>query len=158
MGRSAQQAYAYFFHGRGSLTEEARARLETLAENSQLGAGFQVAIRDLELRGSGDILSTRQSGNVASVGLHLYTEMLQSAIRTQRDAKSNGHRDPEPASARERLIIDLPLPAYLPTDWIPELALRLQLYRRIGNIQNLEEVDAMQQELIRSLRSAAGGG
>ncbi|MCY4147541.1 MAG: transcription-repair coupling factor [Chloroflexi bacterium] len=146
VGRSAQQAYAYFFHSPGSLTEEARARLETLAENTQLGAGFQIAVRDLEMRGSGDILSMQQTGHVASVGLHLYTEMLQQAILEQRgDAPPN---EAAPASARERIIIDLPLPAYLPTDWIPEMALRLQLYRRIGNIAQLDEVDAMRDELI----------
>ncbi len=145
VGRSAQQAYAYFFHGSGTLTEEARTRLETLAENSQLGAGFQIAIRDLEMRGSGDILSTRQSGYIASVGLHLYTEMLQQAVKDQRGEDDTGQA---PASARERIIIDLPLPAYLPTDWIPEMALRLQLYRRIGSIQSLDEVDAMRNELI----------
>ncbi len=150
VGRSAQQAYAYFFHSPGKLTEEARARLETLAENSQLGAGLQIALRDLELRGSGDIFSTRQSGHIASVGLHLYTEMLQEAVAEQKSAVNgaNGKEGFAPASARERIIIDLPLPAYLPTDWIPEMALRLQLYRRIGNIQNLDEVAAMQQELI----------
>ena len=147
VGRSAQQAYAYFFHDRGTLTEEARTRLETLAENTQLGAGFQIAIRDLEMRGSGDILSMRQSGHIASVGLHLYTEMLQRAVKDQRGAATND-TDPAPASARERIIIDLPLPAYLPTDWIPEMALRLQLYRRIGNIQKLDEVDAMRHELV----------
>ena len=135
VGRSAQQAYAYFFHGPGTLTEEARTRLETLAENAQLGAGFQIAIRDLELRGSGDILSTRQSGHIASVGMHLYTEMLQQAVKSQQGSAAAGESELAPASARERLIIDLPLPAYLPTDWIPEMALRLQLYRRIGNLK-----------------------
>ncbi len=146
VGRSAQQAYAYFFHSPGSLTEEARERLETLAENTQLGAGFQIAVRDLELRGSGDILSMRQSGHIASVGLHLYTEMLQQAVKEQRGGAA---KDSEPAlaSARERIIIDLPLPAYLPGDWIPEMALRLQIYRRIGNIAQLDEVEAMRVEL-----------
>ncbi len=146
VGRSAQQAYAYFFHSPGSLTEEARARLETLAENTQLGAGFQIAVRDLEMRGSGDILSMRQTGHVASVGLHLYTEMLQQAVHEQRGEQARSQ--PAPASARERIIIDLPLPAYLPRDWIPEMALRLQLYRRIGNIVQVDEVDAMRDELI----------
>ena len=148
VGRSAQQAYAYFFHDRGTLTEEARTRLETLAENTQLGAGFQVAIRDLEMRGSGDVLSMRQSGHIASVGLHLYTEMLQQAVKDQRGAPAAASAEVAPASARERIIIDLPLPAYLPTDWIPEMALRLQLYRRIGNITQLDEVDAMSRELL----------
>jgi len=148
VGRSAQQAYAYFFHGPGTLTEEARTRLETLAENAQLGAGFQIAIRDLEMRGSGDILSTRQSGHIASVGLHLYTEMLQQAVKDQQGGAADGDSGMAPASARERLIIDLPLPAYLPTDWIPEMALRLQLYRRIGNIKSIDEIELMRSELI----------
>ncbi len=148
VGRSAQQAYAYFFHSAGSLTPEARTRLETLAENAQLGAGFQIAIRDLEMRGSGDILSTRQSGHIASVGLHLYTEMLQQAVQEQRGGAAASDAGLAPASARERLIIDLPLPAYLPTDWIPEMALRLQLYRRIGGIKSIDEMNLMRAELI----------
>ncbi len=147
VGRSAQQAYAYFFHAPGRLTQEARIRLETLAENAQLGAGFQIAIRDLEMRGSGDILSMRQSGHLASVGLHLYTEMLQQAVKDQKGGAAPGPTV-APASSRERLIIDLPLPAYLPTDWIPEMALRLQLYRRIGNIKSAEEIEQMRAELI----------
>ena len=152
VGRSAQQAYAYFFHSPGKVTEEARERLDTLSEYTQLGSGFQVAIRDLELRGSGDILSTRQSGNLESVGLHLYTEMLKAAVQDQK----NGHEEtaaaenPEQASAlaRERMVIDLPLPAYLPTDWIPEMQLRLQIYRRIGSVQSTDDVEDLKQELI----------
>ena len=144
VGRSAQQGYAYFFHAPGALTEEARARLETLAENTQLGSGFQIAIRDLELRGRGGILSMRQSGHIEEVGLHLYTEMLQQAVKDQKETPS---ADQPPASARERIVIDLPLPAYIPTDWIPEMALRLRLYRRIGNIRSAEEAEAMKQEL-----------
>lgn len=146
VGRSAQQAYAYFFHAPGTLTEEARIRLETLAENTQLGAGFQIAIRDLELRGGGDVLSMRQTGHVDSVGLHLYTEMLQQAIKEQKGELNI--EDSAPASARERIVIDLPIPAYIPTDWIPEMALRLQLYRRIGALQKVEDVAAMKQELM----------
>ncbi len=148
VGRSAQQAYAYFFHSPGALTQEARERLETLSENTQLGAGFQVAIRDLELRGSGDILSTRQSGNIESVGLHLYTDMLKQAVNDQKSDTEDGGALAAPASSRERIVIDLPLPAYIPTDWIPEMALRLQLYRRIGNMQSVEDVEAMRDELI----------
>ena len=148
VGRSAQQAYAYFFHSPGALTQEARERLETLSENTQLGAGFQVAIRDLELRGSGDILSTRQSGNIESVGLHLYTDMLKQAVNDQKSDSEDGGALAAPASSRERIVIDLPLPAYIPTDWIPEMALRLQLYRRIGNMQSVEDVEAMRDELI----------
>ncbi|MDX1994230.1 MAG: transcription-repair coupling factor [bacterium] len=145
VGRSAQQAYAYFFHsGNRRLTEEARARLDTLAENSHLGAGFQIAMRDLELRGAGDILSTRQTGQVAAVGLHLYTQMLTQAIR-----KLRGETDqtPLPVASTTGIVIDLPIPAYIPADWIPEMALRLQIYRRIGGLSTQQDVNVMRDEL-----------
>ncbi len=152
VGRSAQQAYAYFFHSPGKVTEEARERLDTLSEHTQLGSGFQVAIRDLELRGSGDILSTRQSGNIESVGLHLYTDMLKEAVQDQKNGRKSTDAEDgsEQASAlaRERMVIDLPFAAYIPTDWIPEMQLRLQIYRRIGGVQALEDVEALKLELI----------
>lgn len=145
VGRSAQQAYAYFFHpSTNRLTEEARLRLETLAENTDLGAGLQIAMRDLELRGAGDILSTRQTGQVAAVGLHLYTQMLTEAIQQM---KGRAEGEALPPSAQEGVIIDLPLPAYLPTDWIPEISLRLQLYRRIAGLVTEGELDHMRDEL-----------
>ena len=149
VGRSAQQAYAYFFHPAADrLTEDARARLETLAEYTDLGSGFQIAMRDLELRGAGDILSTRQTGHVAAIGLHLYTQMLAKAVR---DLKGNERRKPAedlpPTISESSVLIDLPLPAYLPTDWIPEISLRLQIYRRIGGLNTVDEVNAMRDEL-----------
>ncbi len=149
VGRSAQQAYAYFFHPNGQrLTEEARARMDTLAEYTDLGAGFQIAMRDLELRGAGDILSTRQTGHVAAIGLHLYTQMLAKAVR---DLKA-GEGAPAPAEAaaivRENsILIDLPVPAYLPADYVPDISQRLQIYRRIGGLTNEMEVEQMQTEL-----------
>jgi transcription-repair coupling factor (superfamily II helicase) len=145
VGRSASQAFAYFFHaGSKKLTEDARERLETLAEYTHLGSGFQISIRDLELRGAGDILSTKQTGHVATVGLQLYTQLLQQAV-----AELKGEADglPKPSYEQERVIIDLPIPAYIPEDWIAEMALRLQLYRRIGNLQTMDEIEAMRQEL-----------
>jgi transcription-repair coupling factor (superfamily II helicase) len=145
VGRSAQQAYAYFFHpSHNRLTDEARARLETLEENTELGSGFQIAMRDLELRGAGDILSTRQSGHVAAVGLHLYTQLLAQAVH-----QLKGGMQPEavPTVGSNGVLIDLPLPAYLPNDWIPEMTLRLQIYRRVGSLTSLDDVDAMRDEL-----------
>ena len=145
VGRSAQQAYAYFFHpGEGRLTDDARSRLETLAENTQLGAGFQIAMRDLELRGAGDILSTRQTGHVAAIGLHLYTQLLSDAVHR---LKGEVRRETTPAVALSNLPIDLPLPAYLPTAWIPEVELRLQIYRRMAGLTNTLDVDIMREEL-----------
>lgn len=145
VGRSAQQAYAYFFHpAEGRLTDEAHVRLEALQENTDLGAGFQIAMRDLELRGAGDILSTRQTGHVAAIGLHLYTQMLTQAVQ-QLKGKSPGEAAPPVSTAN--ITIDLPVAAYLPNDWIPELELRLQIYRRVGGLSSLEGVQAMRDEL-----------
>lgn len=150
VGRSASQAYAYFFHPTGSrLTEEARMRLETLAEYTELGSGYQIAMRDLELRGAGDILSTRQSGQVAAIGLHLYTQMLAQAVRDLKRQQGATASDlpPEPPISQNSVLIDLPLPAYLPADWIPEMALRLQIYRRIGGLSTTADAQAMHDEL-----------
>jgi transcription-repair coupling factor (superfamily II helicase) len=145
VGRSAQQAYAYFFHaGTSKLTEESRVRLDALAENTDLGAGFQIAMRDLELRGAGDILSTRQTGHVAAIGLHLYTQLLTQAVQK---LKGKAVGEATPVAATSGIVIDLPVPAYLPTDWIPEMALRLQIYRRIANLTDAEDVDLMREEL-----------
>jgi transcription-repair coupling factor (superfamily II helicase) len=144
VGRSAQQAYAYFFHaGTSRLTEEARVRLDALAENTDLGAGFQIAMRDLELRGAGDILSTRQTGQVAAIGLHLYTQLLSQTVEK---LKGEAPAEPTPISTGG-VVIDLPLPAYLPEDWIAEMALRLQIYRRIAVLHSIEDVALMRDEL-----------
>ncbi|GAB4519665.1 MAG: transcription-repair coupling factor [Anaerolineae bacterium] len=144
VGRSAQQGYAYFFHSK-KINDEARTRLETLAENTSLGTGYQIAIRDLELRGAGDILSTRQTGHLASVGLHLYTQLLSDAIHKLKGDKPD-QTDHKPVSS-PGIVIDLPLPAYVPNDWIEEMALRLQIYRRIAGLTALPDVEAMRNEL-----------
>ncbi len=153
VGRSPQQAYAYFFHPDPSrLRHEARERLLTIAEHSDLGSGWQVALRDLELRGGGGILSTRQSGQVAAIGLHLYTRLLAEALREARkpveDADSPAKDADSPATSTEpALILDLPLPAFLPEDYLPALEQRLAIYRRIGNLVSLEEIAALREEL-----------
>ena len=145
VGRGAQQAYAYFFyHKSGRLTDEARERLNTLAENTHLGAGYQIAMRDLEIRGAGDILSTRQTGHVAAVGLNLYTQLLTQAIQKLKGSRGS---EPMPPAATSGIIINLPLPAYIPQDWITEISLRLQIYRRIGDLYRLDQVDDMEREL-----------
>jgi len=150
VGRSAQQAYAYIFHPPASkLNAEARARLETIAENTQLGAGFQIALRDLEIRGAGNILSTKQSGHVTAVGLLLYTQMLANAVEDlKQESPDQDEREDEQRGATDgSVIIDLPTPAYLPTDWIPEMALRLQIYRRVAALETREGIQRMREEL-----------
>lgn len=149
VGRGAQQAYAYFFYNKKNLTEEAHQRLETLAEYTDLGVGFQIAVRDLEIRGAGDILSMRQSGHITTVGLQLYSQMLQRAVqrlRTEGDTPQTSATLGYPQD-HERIIIDLPLAAYIPESWIPEMALRLQLYRRIGGVANEGALDELTIEL-----------
>jgi transcription-repair coupling factor (superfamily II helicase) len=153
VGRGAQQGYAYFFHPPSNrLTDEARTRLETLAAYTDLGSGYQIAMRDLELRGAGDILSTRQTGHVAAIGFHLYTQMLASAVQKLKQergfATSDADENPLPSISENSVVIELPFPAYLPVEYIPDISQRLQIYRRIGGLTDLREVDAIRDELV----------
>ncbi len=153
VGRSANRAYAYFFHPPlHGLTPEARARLETIAEQTELGAGFNIAMRDLEIRGAGDILGTRQHGQIAAVGFHLYTRMLAQAVRrmrARREGSVPAHMDGREGDAapRETITIDLPIPTYIPTDYVPDMALRIQLYRRMADVADEAEIDDLAAEL-----------
>jgi transcription-repair coupling factor (superfamily II helicase) len=145
VGRSAARAYAYFFYPSARVTPEAYARLQTIAEQSELGVGFGIAMRDLELRGAGDILGTRQSGHIAAVGFHLYTRLLGQAVQRLRAEPGQPVRA-EPAAAGV-VAVDLPIPTYIPTDYVPEAALRIQLYRRMADLRSEEEIDEMAAEL-----------
>jgi transcription-repair coupling factor (superfamily II helicase) len=155
VGRSANRAFAYFFHPPlHSLTPEARARLETIAEKTELGAGMDIAMRDLEIRGAGDILGARQHGHIAAVGFHLYTRMLAQAVRRLREeregratAHGDGKRQPEAGVMREVVTIDLPLPTYIPTSYIPDSRLRIQLYRRMADLTSEQAVADLRAEL-----------
>jgi transcription-repair coupling factor (superfamily II helicase) len=144
VGRGAQQSYAYFFYEDGRMTQEAFSRLEAMSENTRLGAGFQIAMRDLEIRGAGDILSTKQTGHVAAIGLNLYTQLLSQAVQKLKGGEISGTTLAVNAPG---IRIDLPVQAYLPEDWIPEIALRLQLYRRIGGLTALRDLADLKDEL-----------
>src|SRR5581483_10015607 len=137
VGRGANRAYAYLFHPRTSrLTPEARARLDTIAEQTELGGAMSIAMRDLEIRGAGDLLGTRQSGYIASVGFHLYTQLLGQAVQKLRSGESGGAALPSHTVTGPAATIDLPLPAFIPVDFIPEVSLRLQLYRRLADLRD----------------------
>jgi transcription-repair coupling factor (superfamily II helicase) len=150
VGRGAQRAYAYFFrHSRRSPTLEGRQRLETIAENTQLGAGFSIAMRDLEIRGTGDILGTRQHGNIASVGFHLYTRLLADAVSSLRSDGDKPMRLPQLPYAEETrspVNVDLPMPVSIPSTYIQDRDVRLHLYRRVADVHSLSEVDALSEE------------
>jgi len=155
VGRSANRAFAYFFHPPlHSLTPEARARLETIAEKTELGAGMDIAMRDLEIRGAGDILGARQHGHIAAVGFHLYTRMLAQAVRRLREEREgrtavhgDGKHPAEAGAVREIVTIDLPLPTYIPTSYIPDSRLRIQLYRRMADLSSEQAIADLRAEL-----------
>lgn len=149
VGRGAQRAYAYFFrHRHKSPTDEGRLRLETLAENTQLGAGYSIAMRDLEIRGAGDILGTRQHGQIAAVGFHLYTRLLNQAVdQIRKQGKLGSDSILASASLYHPIIsIDLPISVNIPKYYVPEKNLRISLYRRIAELGTLAEVEALKVE------------
>jgi transcription-repair coupling factor (superfamily II helicase) len=161
VGRGAMRAYAYFFrHNKMTPTQEGQQRLEVIAENTQLGAGYSIAMRDLEIRGAGDLLGTRQHGYIQSVGFHLYTRMLADAVRRLRRAESQRLKG-EGAALDDSFIlqpssfslplslpvnVDLPLAIGIPSDYISDQELRLRLYRRIADLRDETELDALGSE------------
>ena len=151
VGRAAIQGFSYFFRSTGQrATEEALQRLEIIAEHSQLGAGYAIAMRDLEMRGAGDILGTRQHGYIASVGFHLYTRLLSSAVRRMRSEMGAELELPEELSKAIELppaSIDIPLRAGIPDNYIADRDLRLQLYRRLADLRSLDELETIDAEL-----------
>ncbi len=145
VGRGAQRAYAYFLHMRPSrLTSEARQRLETIHEANGLGAGYTIAMRDLEIRGAGDILGTRQSGHISAIGFNLYTRLLARAVEELKAKREGKSPPPEPLT---NIRIDLPIPVSLPEDYVPDTWLRLKMYRRLAELNSMWEIDEMKREL-----------
>ena len=151
VGRAAIQGYAYFFRPVNKrATEEALQRLEIIAENSQLGAGYAIAMRDLEMRGAGEILGTRQSGYINSVGFHLYTRLLASAVRRLRSTIGAEREIEIPFQAGIELppsAIDLPIAGSIPESYIENRDLRLQLYRRLAEIREPAALSTIRDEL-----------
>jgi len=150
VGRGASQAYAYLLHPRNRvLTEEAQARLATIFEASELGAGFQVALRDLEIRGAGNLLGAEQSGHIASVGFDLYTEMLAEAVEELKASSENRAREVLPHEERDvlrKVLIDLPVAAHVPESYVEEIEGRLALYQRISSLRTLQAAQDLAKE------------
>jgi transcription-repair coupling factor (superfamily II helicase) len=145
VGRGIRRAYAFFLHQPWHrLTNDAKARLEVIAAQTELGAGYTIALRDLEIRGAGDLLGARQSGHIAAVGFDLYTRLLAQAVKRRKEAR-RGEKDA--VELPEVVLIDLPLAAYIPIDYVPESSLRLRLYRRMAVLDSLDEIDEMAAEL-----------
>ncbi len=149
VGRSHHQAYAYLLtqgdgNGMGGLTKQARQRLEAIQMMDELGAGFYLAMHDLEIRGAGEILGENQSGSMQEIGFNLYTEMLNRAVSALRQGKEPDLLEPLGIATE----INLHTPALLPDDYAPDVHERLTLYKRFANCDSLDDVSAMQEELV----------
>ncbi len=138
VGRSGSRAYAYLFHPPDArLSEEAYERLRTIGEATELGSGFKIAMRDLEIRGAGNLLGESQSGHIAAVGYDLYCQMVNEAV-----AEMKG----EPVKAPSEVKLDVPTDAYLPVEYVPKEELRLEAYRRLAGVTSAAEVDDIRVE------------
>jgi transcription-repair coupling factor (superfamily II helicase) len=133
VGRGGQRAYAYLFHPADRvLSEQAYERLRTIGEHTELGSGFKIAMRDLEIRGAGNLLGSDQSGHIAAVGYDLYVQLVAEAV-----AEARGEARPVPPS----VSIDVPGDAHLPKDYVAAEDARLEAYRRLAAAVSLEDVD-----------------
>jgi transcription-repair coupling factor (superfamily II helicase) len=159
VGRGAARAYAYFFrHRRRMPTLDAQQRLDVIAENTELGAGYSIAMRDLEIRGAGELLGSQQHGHIRALGFHLYTRLLADAVRQlRRRALGPGEALNGAPAAPPALIelgqpvplpvtVDLPLAVGIPSEYIIDTDLRLRLYRRIADLRDGAEIDALSGE------------
>jgi len=141
VGRSAEKAYAYLLYQKeASLTDTAKQRLQAIFEASELGAGFKIAMHDLEIRGAGNILGAEQHGNVAAVGFELYAQLLEEAVREQRGLRPHA---PPPA----QVIVELSLSTSIPDEYVPSRARKLETYRNIAELRTLEDLSALRDEL-----------
>ena len=145
VGRSQHRAYAYLLiPGWKAISAEARKRLEVIQSLEELGAGFALASHDLEIRGAGELLGEAQSGAMDEVGFTLYAELLERAVRSLREGKQRG----EETMAARGAEIALHAPALLPEDYLPDVHLRLVLYRRIAACASPQALQALREELI----------
>ncbi|GIU86374.1 MAG: transcription-repair-coupling factor [Acidimicrobiia bacterium] len=138
VGRRGQRAYAYLLHPADrALTEEAYERLKTIGEFTDLGSGFKIAMRDLEIRGAGNLLGAEQSGHIAAVGFDLYVEMVTEAV-----GELTGERVEPP----EEVQIDLPVTAHLPRDYVARDDVRMEAYRRLAAVTTVADVEDVRAE------------
>jgi transcription-repair coupling factor (superfamily II helicase) len=145
VGRGRERAYAYFLYPpEKPLTETAHERLATIAQHTDLGAGMYVAMKDLEIRGAGNLLGGEQSGHIEGVGFDLYVRMVGEAVKEFKE-QASGLSSPDEAPD---MRVDLPVDAHIPHEWVPGERLRLEAYRRIASIAKEEDVVAVHDELV----------
>jgi len=146
VGRGANLAYAYFLYDAGKyLSPNAEKRLKTIFAATELGAGFGIAMKDLEIRGAGTLLGTRQSGHITAVGFNLYTRLLADAVEEQK-AKRAGVVEKARPSRLPPPSIDLPLRAFIPEEYVADVDTRLSLYQSLVKLNRVEKIEEMAQE------------
>jgi transcription-repair coupling factor (superfamily II helicase) len=148
VGRGINQAYAYFFFEEGKhLTPQAYKRLRTIFEATELGSGFGIAMKDLEIRGAGNLLGVKQSGHIAALGFDLYSQLLAEAVEELKAKQAGEVREKVIASeAKQSPSIALPLAAHIPEEYVSNLNTRLSLYHRLARVEHIEEVEDIAQE------------
>lgn len=139
VGRYKHRAYCYLLvDPKRPLTNDAARRLKAIEEFSSIGAGFGIAMRDLEIRGAGNIIGTEQSGHIAAVGYELYCQLLESAVRRMREM---------PEKTKVQVNLDLPGEAFLPRHYIPDMRMKIDLYRRLSRVSNETELAEIVEEM-----------
>ncbi|HEY5342338.1 MAG TPA: transcription-repair coupling factor [Solirubrobacteraceae bacterium] len=152
VGRSRERAYAYLLYdSAAALTPEAAQRLSALSDYTELGSGFKIAMRDLEIRGAGNLLGDEQSGHVAALGFELYMQMLDEAVAAAGDREErNGSRPPgshPPEELAEPVRLDVNVDAYVPADYIPYEQAKIDVHRRIAGAFEVADVEGLREEL-----------
>lgn len=141
IGRGKAQGYAYFLYNKGKLSTRALERLKTIQDNTDLGSGYNIAMRDLQIRGAGGVLSKSQHGHITAIGLSLYTKLLNKAIEELKSGQKLDVSD---------VTIDLPVSAYLPLKYVDAESQRLKIYQNLGVMDNVEELNTEFEELVRN--------
>ena len=140
VGRSRERAYAYLLYpSAAALSEQAAARLSALSDYTELGSGFKIAMRDLEIRGAGNLLGDEQSGHVAAVGFELYVSMLDEAVAAL--AGTAADEAPEPVR------MEVPVDAYVPADYVPYEAAKIEVHRRVAGAREVADLILLREEL-----------
>ena len=147
VGRGEHRAYAYLMVPRGRrITSAAEQRIEAILEASDLGSGFRIAMRDMEIRGAGNLLGAAQSGQIYAVGMELYGQLLQEAV-SELMAEQGKQPEPSPASGPELPRIDLPLPANIPDNYVEHMPTRMALYQKLAKVKSRDQVSEVREEM-----------
>ena len=148
VGRSDRQAYCFcFYDGKKVLPGDAKKRLESIKSFTNLGSGYKIALRDIEIRGVGNILGTRQHGQMASVGFDTYCNLLSECIQDIKMRENKNPYEKQPAKNNENTIVDIHIDAYIPDDWAQTYEQKILEYKRLSDVNTINELEDMKLNL-----------